>query len=336
MIHRQTRAADEVIVVDNASQDGTGDLVEAHYPAVVVHRNAKNSGCSGGRNDQIRRSTHQYVMIVDDDAFLDPGCLEALESAVATRPDASIWAPRICYEQDRERIQFDGGGDIHFVCEAVLRNPDRLVVECPPENVGNRELGFQGGVAFLLDKVAALEVDGYDESFFFGRTDGEFSFRLTLLKKSIVHVPGALVFHRVKLRGLAQVERQIRNRWAMMLHTFSASTLIVIFPALLMYEVALAIFLTAKGDIRAYVGAWRQLWTRLPTIWKKRKGFVARKAALDRDVLVSGAINMRADLKSNRTIHFGLAAMNYFFNAYWRIAGLLLRLFQHEGRKLGR
>lgn len=329
-VMKQSRMPDEVILIDNASTDGTADFVKEHYPTVVIFRNAENSGCSGGRNDQIRRSTHRYVMIVDDDAFLAPDCLELLEQGMAARGDASIWAPRICYEQDRERIQFDGGGEIHFVCEAVLRNPDKLLAECPSGAVEARELGFQGGVAFMLDKDSSAEVGGYDQTFFFGRTDGEYSFRLVLLGKIIVHTPEAVVFHRVKPRGMAQVERQVRNRWTLMLRTYSASTLVVIFPALLVYESALLVFLAIKGNLGAYFSAWRQLLGLLPEIRAKRRGFIARKRVNDREVLVAGSINMRADLKTSRPVQLGLSGLNYFFAAYWYVARQLLRIFQRS------
>ena len=120
----QTRPPDEIVVIDNGSEDLTTSVVQRDYPAVRLVRVGRNTGCSGGRNRQLNAAGHRYVMIVDDDAVLHETCLEHLVKAMRQHPDASIWSPRVCYEHDRGLIQSDGV-TIHYLGEAVLINPDR-------------------------------------------------------------------------------------------------------------------------------------------------------------------------------------------------------------------
>lgn len=77
------------------------------YPNASLVSTGSNTGCSGGRNRQLSAACYGLVMVVDDDAFLHPSCLEELAKAVCELPDAAICSPRVCYEQDRGLVQSD-------------------------------------------------------------------------------------------------------------------------------------------------------------------------------------------------------------------------------------
>ncbi|WP_447968827.1 glycosyltransferase family 2 protein [Nitrospira sp. M1] len=343
-INEQTRLPNEILVIDNASTDQTVQIVEREFPHIELKRIQSNTGCSGGRNRQVSYAKYPYVMLVDDDVFLSPTCLEELERAVQQFPEATIWSPRVCYEQDEGRIQMDGVF-LHFIGEAVLINPERRLNghELGKSHVraSNQEMSdasvngaalpeepflisSQGGVAFLIKKEVVLHMGGYDESYFFGRTDGEFSFRLTLSGHQIYSVPRAIVYHRMKKRGLKQVERQVRNRWLLILQTYSWKTLVVLIPALLVYEVSVVAFLALKGRLPQYFKANWQVLQMFPQTLEKRRKVQAIKCRSDSNILSSGFINIRADLLSNplfRTVH---RTMNVFFKSYWIFAKRLI------------
>lgn len=80
-VYRQRFSDMEVIVVDNASTDGTGDLVRREFPDARYVRLEENAGAPGGRNHGIRRARGKICVFIDDDAvFAGSG---ALEQAVA-------------------------------------------------------------------------------------------------------------------------------------------------------------------------------------------------------------------------------------------------------------
>ncbi|MEM6253270.1 MAG: glycosyltransferase family 2 protein [Cyanobacteria bacterium P01_D01_bin.156] len=80
----------EVIVVDNASTDGTQDYLESLGDRVTYHRNHINTNHSGAVNAGVERSTGDWVKLVDDDDYLAPNCIETLIQAIQQRPEAVI------------------------------------------------------------------------------------------------------------------------------------------------------------------------------------------------------------------------------------------------------
>jgi GT2 family glycosyltransferase len=333
----QTRPADEVVVIDNASDDHTGAIVRAKYPDVRIVRSNKNSGCSGGRNLQLNAARYRHVMLVDDDAFLARSCLAVLEKAVLERPDGALFGPRVCYDHNRSLIQFDGVM-IHYLGEAVLINPERGLDGDPAAQPARQlhersetplptepfQVPVQGGVAFLLDREAAVAIGGFDETYFFGRSDVEFDLRLHLSGRKLYVVPSALVFHRMKDRGFKYLRRQIRNRWLLILQNYAWRSIIVLSPALITYELALIGFLTVKGRWSDYCAANWEVIRDLGPIMARRREIQALRRLPDRDVLSSGFMNMRADVAGGRAIRALHRALDRAFRAYWACARFLI------------
>ncbi len=76
----------EVIVVDNASADGSAAAVRARFPAAIVIENAENVGFSRANNQGLRRGQGAYALILNSDAEVGPGCVEALAAVLDARP----------------------------------------------------------------------------------------------------------------------------------------------------------------------------------------------------------------------------------------------------------
>src|SRR5258708_28427908 len=66
----------EIIVVDNASTDGTPELVRDSYPGVTLIRNEENLGFAKANNIGIRKSTGEYVCLINSDVHVLDGCVE--------------------------------------------------------------------------------------------------------------------------------------------------------------------------------------------------------------------------------------------------------------------
>ena len=72
----------EIIVVDNASTDKSVDLIKIRFPEVKLIVNDKNLGFGGGNNVGIRASHGKYIMILNNDARLDPDCIKELKRSI--------------------------------------------------------------------------------------------------------------------------------------------------------------------------------------------------------------------------------------------------------------
>jgi GT2 family glycosyltransferase len=85
----------EVIVVDNASSDGSPEAVRDKYPAVKLICNAGNDGFAKGNNIGIRASSGDYLFLINSDVVVSEGCFEKLVRYMDSHPGAGMLGPRI-------------------------------------------------------------------------------------------------------------------------------------------------------------------------------------------------------------------------------------------------
>ncbi|MCS7316675.1 MAG: glycosyltransferase family 2 protein, partial [Bryobacteraceae bacterium] len=92
---RRSGLAVEVIVVDNASTDGSPDWVAQHFPQVCLLRSSENLGYSAGSNLGIWRSRGRHVLLLNSDTVIRPGALREMCSKLDTRRDLAAVAPKL-------------------------------------------------------------------------------------------------------------------------------------------------------------------------------------------------------------------------------------------------
>jgi len=315
-IKSQSYPSYEIIVVNNNSTDRSVDLVKEKFPEVKILQMKENRGPSPARNAAIKKADTRYVLLVDDDAVLAPHCLMTLMEAVHQFPQSAVWSPRVVYYDKKDLIQFDGASP-HYIGEAILNNPDTQL-----DTVLEKELfsiDAAGGVAYVVDKEKALQIGLFDEDYFFGRTDGEFTLRLTMSGFKCLNIPKALVYHKVKTRGLSKSFYQVRNRWYLILQTYSFKTILLIIPALLVYEISVLALLTAKGALKEYLKGNLAVIRNFGKLMKKRQKVQLLKKVPDNRILHSGNINIRKDILNSRHISVFKKLLNRFFDSYWQL-----------------
>ena len=85
----------EVFVVDNASTDGSAEMIEAKFPWVKLIKSSENLGFSKGNNVAIRQCRGRYVALVNPDVIVFPGCLDALADFLDQNPKVGNVGPRV-------------------------------------------------------------------------------------------------------------------------------------------------------------------------------------------------------------------------------------------------
>jgi len=174
-------APSEVVVVDNASSDGSVEMVRAEYPWAVLYANRTNPGYGTAANQAIAKSTTKYVLLLNSDTILPSGALEDLSTYLDRHPRAAIVGPRLlnsdgtlqasCYPFPGTLGWFFDNDDLRwFSCHIpILRN--RLLRTWP--HTYPRIVPWVKGAALLIRRQAFEAVGGFDESFFlyFEETD---------------------------------------------------------------------------------------------------------------------------------------------------------------------
>ena len=89
------RRTTEILVVDNASSDGSAEMIEARFPYVKLIRSAENLGFAKGNNLAIRQCRGRYIALVNPDVIVLPGCLDALADFLDQNPKVGNAGPRV-------------------------------------------------------------------------------------------------------------------------------------------------------------------------------------------------------------------------------------------------
>ncbi|WP_215618346.1 glycosyltransferase family 2 protein [Leptothoe kymatousa] len=114
----------EVIVVDNASTDGTQEYVESLGERVVYHRNDTNINHSGAVNVGVERATGTWIKLVDDDDYLAPNCIETMVQAIGQRPEAVICSCQAAQVdtdgEELSRTPITGPGEVFYIPQADI------------------------------------------------------------------------------------------------------------------------------------------------------------------------------------------------------------------------
>ena len=91
----------EVIVVDNASTDGSPEMVTERFPWVILIQTGENLGFSKGNNIGINRSRGKYLALVNSDVNVLPDCLDQLAAFLDEQRDVGMVGPRVLYGDRR-------------------------------------------------------------------------------------------------------------------------------------------------------------------------------------------------------------------------------------------
>ncbi len=199
-----------VIMVDNGSQDDSVAWTCMHHPEVEIIETGENLRWAGGNNVALRRLREEdfagCILLLNNDTIVPGGSLLRLTEAL--QDDERAWAatPRICYAGDPARAWYDGGligswsGWIRH--DGIRRLTGRL-------NPSARYVDYGTGCAFLLGPGVLDRVGELDEQFYFYGEDVDYSLRVTEAGGRILHVPSALVLHKVSASVGSQSSRKI-------------------------------------------------------------------------------------------------------------------------------
>ena len=308
-------AIDEVILVDNCSTDGSVELVQKKFPDVRIIQTGSNLGACGARNVAIREAKSDLIFFLDKDVAFPSDVLTRLEEDFALYPQAGIVSAQICFYDKPDVIQYNGA-HIHFAGGAIQ---NKLEWHNPVS------VGAVTAIGFLVDRTKAIEIGLYDEDYFYGWEDGDFSFRMTIAGYPSYVDTEAKVYHKKAKRGLHWVEYQVRNRWWFILKTYNLRTLIVSFPAILLYQTAIMGFLTMKGHLGGFLKGMWGVFKSLPMVIRKRREVMRLKRVRDRQVMSGAGIDLMGDVDAGFFLSFMARSINVFLSIYWMFARWLIK-----------
>lgn len=217
----------EVIVVDNASSDGSDDVAAAHPSAPAVVRNPRNLGCAGGNNAGWRLATRPYVVFVNPDCTVDPDAIRRLVEPLARDAGVGLTGARLFYPDSR-RVQHAGG----FLLPNGIAGHFGVNEEDDARFSADRECDYVTGALFAVRRADLQALGGFDEEYFPAYYEEvDLCERLRSGGRRTLYVGGALGFHResTTLGGRASarlVRMSSRCRMVFLIKTRTAGRLL--------------------------------------------------------------------------------------------------------------
>lgn len=184
----------DTVVVDNGSVDGSADAIAQRFPEVEMIRAGVNLGFAGGNNAGIRRALDRgadWVLLVNNDATVEPGIVEALEAAAESRPDAGVLACKVLFA-DSGRLWYAGAGFNPYLGRSRHEGFGR-----PDAPATLRDTARATGSGMAVSRAAIDAAGLLDEEFFLYAEDLEWCLRIHAAGFAVVFVPNARVRHRV-------------------------------------------------------------------------------------------------------------------------------------------
>ena len=170
----------EVLVVDNASRDGTVDLVRRNWPAVRVIESGANVGFAAANNVGIRQSSGELILLLNPDTVVPRRSIDALVERLDARGDVAVVGPRLIDEDGRPELSF--GAMIAPLAE--LRQ--KILVKGHARGIPiistyvhritreSREVDWVSGACLLVRRTDAEAVGLFDERYFMYTEDVDF------------------------------------------------------------------------------------------------------------------------------------------------------------------
>ena len=186
----------EVIVVDNASKNDEGSIIQTRYPQVRVIQSSENLGFAGGNNLGIKASTGDYLFFINNDTELHPDDwnLQALVDRMDSSEHIGMVCPKIRFAWDSFPIQFAGYTPLSPI---TLRNRS---IGFGEEDRGQYNTAhptpYAHGAAMMVKREAIEKAGMMPECFFLYYEELDWSMMITRAGYDIWYEPACTIYHK--------------------------------------------------------------------------------------------------------------------------------------------
>jgi N-acetylglucosaminyl-diphospho-decaprenol L-rhamnosyltransferase len=317
----QLRDGDELVVVDNDSDDGTVAAARELAPSASVIETGSNLGFSAGCNRGAEAATGELLCLLNPDAVPQAGWRDAIELPATDGRGWSAWQALVTADGGRQINT--RGGILHFTGIGWAGGAGTAMDDLPAtESLAIEEPGFVSGACLVIARELYAELGAMPERFFLYHEDVDLSLRVRLAGGELGVEPAARVDHDYDFdKGAAKWRYLERNRWATLIRTYPGGLLFLLLPALLATELALVPVSIAGGWFFQKLRAWGETLIWLPRLIGER-----RKLRSQRTISAGQfAAGLTASLDSPFLGRAGRSrALAAVLGGYWRLVRRLV------------
>jgi GT2 family glycosyltransferase len=193
----------QIIVADNASEDGSREMVLALFPGVILHVNSTNVGFGAGNNAALPLATGRYVLFLNSDTKVVENALPTLVQYADANPDIGILGPKL----------LNADGSLQYSCRRYPRLATGFFRNTPlgrlfPKNrfasdylmqdwdhATPRDVDWVSGAALFIRRALLDKIGGFDEEFYMYCEDVDLCWRANHASSRVTYLPDAVVYH---------------------------------------------------------------------------------------------------------------------------------------------
>ena len=193
-----------VVVVDNASEDGTPEAIAEHFPQVQLIRNSENVGYGRAVNQGLKAEKARYHALLNPDATLENNALELLRDFMEANPQAGIASPRVLNSDGSLQYQCRRGEARPGEVFAYFLGLSRLFPRDPRfsgylmtylDNEKVNEVKAVSGSCMMIRREVIEQIGVLDERYFAYQEDADYCFTARKAGWKIYYVPEPRIVH---------------------------------------------------------------------------------------------------------------------------------------------
>lgn len=291
-----------IVVVDNASNDRTTEIVARDFPEVHLIRNSMNTGYTGGCNIGMKKLHSAYVAFVNPDTLIHPEWLRVAISTLNSGRNIGACQPKILLHEDNTRLNSRGNqaNFLFFAWPDGYGDMDR-------EEVESRKIPYASGAAAVYKRECLNGIGQFDELYFMYHDDVDLGTRGFLLGWDTLYSPKSLVVHKYRYRETPEKFYLIeRNRIITLMKTYRKVTILSMLPIIMTSECGIVVKSLCEGWTVEKIRGYFSIAVNLKHILRERSRLQSCRVRTDRELLelLRGGVYF-APAGDSPTVQFG-------------------------------
>ena len=245
----------EVIVVDNASVDGSPDWIKKNHPNITLIEQKTNLGYAGGCNSGVKVAKGDLLVFLNNDTIQDKDWLTYLVDFMEKNIDVAAVQPKILNYYNKSNFDYAGGsgGYMDIFCFPFARGRLFQIQEKDSGQYNNAQQCFwASGTALMVRKNLFLEAGKFDENFFAHMEEIDLCWKFQAMGYQIWVEPRSIIFHKNAVTLSAQSHKKYylnhRNSLLMLFGNYSFPNMFYIGTLRILFEFTALISSLIKFD----------------------------------------------------------------------------------------
>jgi GT2 family glycosyltransferase len=272
----------EIILIDNKSSDNSSEKCKEKWPEIKLIQNEENIGLTA-RNIGIKESKGEFIVFLDSDTVVTNGWLENLIQSFKENGDG-LYQPKLL-EKNRPDVINSAGNMINILGMGFSRGKGE-------KDEGQYEefqkIGYTSGACTFTTTKIIKKIGNINKIFFSYHDDLDYGWRGWLQEIPSYYEPKSKIYHlgSPTLKWSAKKFYFLeRNRWICILYLYSTSTMIKIFPLLIILEIGIFFYFLTKGYGKEKFRALISIFKLRKQIKENKKKMIKSKNISDKEVI---------------------------------------------------